>query len=83
MIYYPLSVLMLAGIRDVCVITTPESQEHFTSLLGDGAQWHVSNLYCSSFARRPRQAYILAEEFLDDAPSAMVLGDNIFYGSGF
>ena len=84
MIYYPLSVLMLAGIRDVCVITTPESQEHFTSLLGDGAQWGMSLTYIVQASPDGlAQAYILAEEFLDDAPSAMVLGDNIFYGSGF
>lgn len=84
MIYYPLSVLMLAGIRDVCVITTPESQEHFISLLGDGAQWGMSLTYIVQASPDGlAQAYILAEEFLDDAPSAMVLGDNIFYGSGF
>ena len=84
MIYYPLSVLMLAGIREVCIITTPESQEQYISLLGDGAHWGMMITYVvQSSPDGLAQAYILAEEFLDEAPSAMVLGDNIFYGSGF
>lgn len=84
MIYYPLSVLMLSGIREVCVITTPESRDQFISLLGDGSQWGMSLTYVVQASPDGlAQAYILAEEFLDDAPSAMVLGDNIFYGSGF
>jgi glucose-1-phosphate thymidylyltransferase len=84
MIYYPLSVLMLAGINEVCIITASDSKEQFVSLLGDGSQWGMS----LSYIVQPSpdglaQAYILAEEFLDGAPSAMVLGDNIFHGSGF
>jgi glucose-1-phosphate thymidylyltransferase len=83
MIYYPLSVLMLAGIREIAVITTPEDQSQFQRLLGDGSQWGVS----LTFIVQPSpdglaQAYLLAEEFLDGAPSAMVLGDNIFFGHG-
>ena len=83
MIYYPLSVLMLAGIREICVITTPQDQEQFQRTLGDGSQWGVS----LSYVVQPSpdglaQAYILAEKFLDGAPSAMVLGDNIFFGHG-
>lgn len=84
MIYYPLSVLMLAGINEVCIITAPESKEQFVSLLGDGSQWGMSFTYIVQPSPDGlAQAYILAEEFLDGAPSAMVLGDNIFYGSGF
>ena len=83
MIYYPLSVLMLAGIREICVITTPQDQDQFRRTLGDGAQWGVS----LSYVAQPSpdglaQAYILAEDFLAGAPSAMVLGDNIFFGHG-
>jgi len=84
MIYYPLSVLMLAGINEVCVITAPESKEQFVALLGDGSQWGMSFTYIVQPSPDGlAQAYILAEEFLNGAPSAMVLGDNIFYGSGF
>lgn len=84
MIYYPLSVLMLAGLREVCVITAPESKDQFVSLLGDGSQWGMSFTYIVQPSPDGlAQAYILAEEFLDGSPSAMVLGDNIFYGSGF
>jgi len=83
MIYYPLSVLMLTGIREVAVITTPEDQQHFIRLLGDGSQWGM----LLTFIKQPKpaglaQAYILAEDFLAGAPSAMVLGDNIFFGHG-
>jgi glucose-1-phosphate thymidylyltransferase len=83
MVYYPLSVLMLAGIQEIAVITTPEDQEQFIRLLGDGSQWNVK----LTFIPQPSpdglaQAFILAEDFLDGAPSAMVLGDNIFYGHG-
>jgi glucose-1-phosphate thymidylyltransferase len=83
MIYYPLSVLMLAGIREIAVITTPEDQAQFIRTLGDGSQWGVSLTYIE----QPNpdglaQAYLLAEEFLAGAPSAMVLGDNIFFGHG-
>jgi glucose-1-phosphate thymidylyltransferase len=81
MIYYPLSVLMLAGIREVAVITTPEDQAQFQRLLGDGGQWGMR----LEFITQPRpeglaQAYLLAEEFLAGAASTMVLGDNIFFG---
>ena len=83
MIYYPLSVLMLTGIREICVITTPEDHAQFIRTLGDGSQWGLS----LTFIEQPSpdglaQAYILAEAFLDGAPSAMVLGDNIFFGHG-
>ena len=83
MIYYPLSVLMLAGIREIAVITTPDDQAQFRRLLGDGGQWGIT----LSFITQPSpdglaQAYLLAEDFLDGAPSAMVLGDNIFFGHG-
>ncbi|MCK0103876.1 glucose-1-phosphate thymidylyltransferase RfbA [Pseudohalocynthiibacter sp. F2068] len=83
MIYYPLSVLMLAGIREIAVITTPEDQQQFKRLLGDGGQWGVRLTYIIQPAPEGlAQAYILAEDFLDGAPSAMVLGDNIFFGHG-
>ena len=83
MVYYPLSVLMLGGIREIAMITTPEDQAQFKRLLGDGSQWGLS----LTWIVQPRpdglaQAYLLAEEFLDGAPSAMVLGDNIFFGHG-
>lgn len=84
MIYYPLSVLMLAGINEVCIITAPESKEQFVSLLGDGSQWGMSLTYIVQPSPDGlAEAYILAEDFLNGSPSAMVLGDNIFYGSGF
>ncbi len=83
MIYYPLSVLMLAGIREIAVITTPQDQEQFRRLLGDGTQWGVSLHYIEQPSPDGlAQAYLLAEDFLDGAPSAMVLGDNIFFGHG-
>ena len=83
MIYYPLSVLMLAGIREICIITTPQDQEQFQRTLGDGSQWGVSLTYVVQPSPDGlAQAYILAEEFLDGAPSALVLGDNIFFGHG-
>ena len=83
MIYYPLSVLMLGGIREICVITTPQDQDQFIRTLGDGSQWGLS----LSYVVQPSpdglaQAYVLAEDFLAGAPSAMVLGDNIFFGHG-
>ena len=83
MVYYPLSVLMLTGIREIAVITTPDDQPQYKRLLGDGSQWGLQ----LSFIVQPNpaglaQAYILAEEFLAGAPSAMVLGDNIFFGHG-
>ena len=82
MIYYPISVLMLAGIREICIITTPEDQAQFQRALGDGSQWGVSFTYVVQPSPDGlAQAYILAEDFLDGAPSAMVLGDNIFFGN--
>ena len=83
MIYYPLTVLMLAGIRDIMIITTPQDQDQFKRLLGDGSQWGIRLDY--KIQPSPdglAQAFILAEDFLDGAPSAMVLGDNIFFGHG-
>ncbi|PIB26760.1 glucose-1-phosphate thymidylyltransferase [Amylibacter kogurei] len=83
MVYYPLSVLMYAGIRDIAIITTPEDQHQFQRLMGDGSQWGVSLTYIEQPTPDGlAQAFILAEEFLDGAPSAMVLGDNIFFGHG-
>jgi len=83
MIFYPLSVLMLAGIQEIAVITTPEDQDQFRRLLGDGAQWGLSFTYIQQPSPDGlAQAYILAEGFLDGAPSAMVLGDNVFFGHG-
>jgi len=83
MVYYPLTVLMLAGIRDIAVITTPEDQEQFKRLLEDGSQWGLSLTYIvQSSPDGLAQAYLLAEDFLAGAPSAMVLGDNIFFGHG-
>lgn len=83
MIYYPLTVLMLTGIREIAVITTPHDQEQFRRLLGDGSQWGISLTYITqSSPDGLAQAYLLAEDFLDSAPSAMVLGDNIFFGHG-
>lgn len=83
MIYYPLSVLMLAGITEVAIITTPEDQAQFQRLLSDGSQWGMQLTYIVQ--AKPEglaQAYLLADEFLNGAPSVMVLGDNIFYGHG-
>ena len=83
MIYYPLSVLMVSGIRDIAIITTSEDLPSFKRLLGNGKHWGI----CLTFIVQPSpdgiaQAYILAEKFLNGAPSALILGDNIFYGSG-
>lgn len=83
MVYYPISVLMLAGIREIAIITTPEDQEQFKRLLGDGTQWGLRFEYLIQPSPDGlAQAYLLAEEFLAGAPSAMVLGDNIFFGDG-
>ena len=83
MVYYPLSVLMLAGIREIAVITTPQDADQFQRTLGDGSQWGVAFTYIEQPSPDGlAQAYLLAEDFLDGAPSAMVLGDNIFFGHG-
>jgi glucose-1-phosphate thymidylyltransferase len=83
MIYFPLSVLMLSGIREIAVITTPQDQPQFRHLMGDGSQWGLSLTYIAQPSPDGlAQAYLLAEDFLDGAPSAMVLGDNIFFGHG-
>ena len=83
MIYYPISVLMLTGIREIAIITTPEDQAQFQRLLGDGSQWGLRfEWIVQPSPDGLAQAYLLAEDFLDGAPSAMVLGDNIFYGHG-
>ena len=83
MIYYPLSALMLAGIREIAIITTPDDQPQFIRLMDDGSQWGLSLTYITQPAPDGlAQAYILARDFLDGAPSAMVLGDNIFFGHG-
>ena len=83
MVYYPLSVLMLAGIREVAIITTPQDQDQFRRLLSDGSQWGMSFTYIEQPSPDGlAQAFILAEDFLDGAPSALVLGDNLFFGQG-
>ncbi|HEU4813139.1 MAG TPA: glucose-1-phosphate thymidylyltransferase RfbA [Xanthomonadaceae bacterium] len=83
MVYYPLSVLMLAGIRDVLVINTPHEQALFQQLLGDGSQWGMRIAYeAQPSPDGLAQAFLIGEQFLDGAPSCLVLGDNIFHGHG-
>ena len=83
MIYYPLTALMLAGLREIAVITTPQDRDQFQRTLGDGSQWGLNLTYIEQPSPDGlAQAYLLAEDFLDGAASAMVLGDNIFFGHG-
>ncbi|MBI3367103.1 MAG: glucose-1-phosphate thymidylyltransferase RfbA, partial [Burkholderiales bacterium] len=84
MVYYPLSTLMLAGIRDILVISTPQDTPRYEALLGDGSRWGINLGYCVQPSPDGlAQAFILGRDFVGDHPSALVLGDNIFYGHDF
>src|SRR5204863_9763274 len=84
MIYYPLATLMLAGLRDVLVISTPRDIDRFEQILGTGEQWGMNFSYrVQPIPGGLAQAFIIGEEFLNGAPSALILGDNLFFGSGF
>ncbi|WP_431263456.1 glucose-1-phosphate thymidylyltransferase RfbA [Roseateles chitinivorans] len=84
MVYYPLSTLMLAGMRDILLISTPQDLPRFEALLGDGSRWGINLQYCLQPSPDGlAQAFILGRDFIGNAPSALVLGDNIFYGHDF